>query len=41
MGERQNGACRIDSYRELRVEFHGVKVTSDADRLRVDPAVVP
>ena len=33
MGERRNGACRVDLERELRVEFHGVKVTSDAGLL--------
>jgi len=33
MGERRNRACRVDSDRELRVEFHGVKVTSDAGLL--------
>ena len=33
MGERRNGACRVEFDRELRVEFHGVKVTSDAGLL--------
>jgi len=33
MGERRNGACRVEFGRELRVEFHGVKVASDAGLL--------
>ena len=33
MGERRNRACRVEFDRELRVEFHGVKVTSDAGLL--------
>jgi len=33
MGERRNGACRVEFDRALRVEFHGVKVTSEAGLL--------
>ena len=33
MGERRNGACRGEFDRELRVEFPGVNVTSDAGLL--------
>ena len=33
LGGRPHGACRVERDRELRVEFHGVKVTSDAGLL--------
>ena len=33
MGERKKGALRLDFDREMKLEFHGAKVTSDAGLL--------
>ena len=33
MGERKTGALRVNFDRKLKLEFHGAKVTSDAEPL--------
>ena len=38
MGEAKKEALRVNFDNTLKLEFHGVKVTSDAERLSVDPA---
>ncbi len=41
MGERKKDALRVNFDRKLKLEFHGVKVTSDAERLcRASKAVL-
>jgi len=39
MGETSKDALRVNFDRKLKLEFHGTKVTSDADRLSVGPAM--
>ena len=39
MGERRKDAFRVNFDRKLKLEFHGTKVTNDAERLCVDPAM--
>jgi hypothetical protein len=38
MGEAKKDALRVHFDNQLKLEFHGVKVASDAERLSVDPA---
>ena len=39
MGEARKDALKLDFDRRLKLEFHGTKVTSDAERLCVGPAM--
>jgi len=39
MGETYKDALRVNFDRKLKLEFHGVKVTNDAEQLCVDPAM--
>jgi hypothetical protein len=37
-GEIRKDVLRLSFNRKLKLEFHGTKVTNDAERLCVDPA---
>jgi len=38
MGEARKNALRLNFDHKLKLEFNGIKVTSDVERLCVDPA---
>ncbi len=41
MGEARRDALRIGFDRAIKLEFHGARVSSDAERLSVDPVMRP
>ena len=39
MGDRRKQALRVQFDGRIKLKFHGAKITSDAERLRVDPVM--